>query len=82
MSPIVSADAAGFRTEQFNRPDVSVELDERTLALEKSDGTTQVTVADPAEWEERACQVAGRVLTEQEWGELLGARPYSPACHE
>ncbi|WP_342001484.1 hypothetical protein MRBLWH7_001875 [Microbacterium sp. LWH7-1.2] len=74
--------SASFRTEQFDRPNASVELDERTVALEKSDGTTQVTVANPAEWEERACQVAGRVLTEQEWGELLGARPYSPACRE
>ena len=74
--------SAGFRTEQFNRPNVSVELDERTLTLEKSDGTTQVTVADPAEWEERACQVAGRVLTEQEWAEIAGARPYAPACRE
>jgi DNA-binding SARP family transcriptional activator/WD40 repeat protein len=74
--------SAGFRTEQFDRPNVSVEPDERTLALEKSDGTKQVTVADPADWEKRACQVAGRPLTEQEWGELLGARPYSPACRE
>ena len=43
---------------------------------------TQVIVADPAAWMERACQVAGRVLTEQEWRNLLGARPYAPACRE
>jgi len=41
---------------------------------------TEMTVADPAVWEERACEVAGRVLTEEEWGELLGTRAYSPAC--
>ena len=74
--------SAGFRTDTFTRPTASVELDERTVALEQSDGTTQVIVADPAAWEERACQVAGRVLTEQEWAELFGARPYAPACRE
>ena len=45
-------------------------------------GVAQVVVAEPAVWEERACQIAGRVLTEQEWAELLGARPYAPACRE
>ena len=66
----------------FVRQTATVELDERTVALELSDGMTQVIVADPAAWEERACQVAGRVLTEQEWAEIAGARPYSPACRE
>jgi WD40 repeat protein len=56
--------------------------DERTLVLERSDGSTQVVVAEPGAWEDRACRIAGRVLTEQEWGELLGARPYSPACRD
>ena len=74
--------SAGFRTDTFVGRAASVELDERTVALEQSDGMTQVVVAEPAAWEERACQVAGRVLTEQEWAELLGARPYAPACRE
>ncbi|POH65125.1 MULTISPECIES: BTAD domain-containing putative transcriptional regulator [Cryobacterium] len=75
--------SAGFRTDQFVvRRSAGAESSERTLALERSDGSTQVVIADPAAWEERACQVAGRVLTEQEWGELLGARPYSPACRD
>ena len=74
--------SAGFRTDTFTRQTASVELDERTVALEQSDGMTQVIVADPAAWIKRACQVAGRVLTEQEWAEHLGARPYAPACRE
>ena len=74
--------SAGFRTDTFVRQTALVELDERTVALEQSDGMTQVIVAEPAAWEERACQIAGRVLTEQEWAELLGARPYAPACRE
>ena len=43
---------------------------------------TQAVVAEPAVWQERACQIAGRVLTEQEWAEFLGSRPYAPACRE
>ena len=42
----------------------------------------EAVVAEPAVWEDRACRIAGRVLTEQEWAELLGARPYAPACRE
>ena len=74
--------SAGFRTDTFTQQTASVELDERTVALEQPHGNTQVIVADPAAWIERACQVAGRVLTEQEWAENLGARPYAPACRE
>jgi hypothetical protein len=57
-----------------------LEHDERTLRLERSDGTTQVVIADPAVWEELACRIAGRSLTEREWRELIGTNPYAPAC--
>jgi hypothetical protein len=82
------ADAGGYSSSTGGRgrlvfPDgLAFLLDERTVALEQSDGMTQVIVADPAAWMKRACQVAGRVLTEQEWAEHLGARPYAPACRE
>ena len=74
--------SAGFRTDTFRRLTASVELDERTVALEQSDGISQVTIAEPDVWLERACQIAGRVLTEQEWAELMGSRSYNPACRE
>ncbi|HEX5729780.1 BTAD domain-containing putative transcriptional regulator, partial [Microbacterium sp.] len=69
---------AGLDTQVRQTP--FVELDERTVALEQSDGKTRVIFAEPSMWEERACQVAGRVLTEQEWAELIGTRPYAPEC--
>ncbi len=72
--------SASFRDETFVRRNALVELDERTVALERADGMTEAIVAEPAVWLERACQIAGRVLTEQEWAELLGGRPYDPAC--
>jgi len=74
--------SAHFRDDTFIRESAFVELDERTVTLEQADGRTQAVVAEPAVWLERACQIAGRVLTEQEWAELLGTRPYSPACRK
>jgi WD40 repeat protein len=35
---------------------------------------------DPKLWEQRACAVVGRPLTQEEWKELLPARRYQPAC--
>jgi WD40 repeat protein len=58
------------------------ELDESTVAREQSDGRWLLVVAEPTAWEERACEIAGRVLTEQEWAEFLGSRSYAPACGE
>ena len=72
--------SARFRTDAFVRAHGVVELDERTVTSELRDGSTQFVVAEPTAWEERACRVAGRTLTEQEWGELMGVRPYAPAC--
>jgi WD40 repeat protein len=74
--------STGFRSDQPRRDHAPVELDERTVALQQTDGRWLVVLADPAAWEERACEIAGRVLTEHEWAELLGARPYTPACRE
>ena len=59
-----------------------LEPNERTVMLKEFDGGWQHVVAEPAVWQEHACRIAGRVLTEEEWGELLGARPYAPACRE
>jgi WD40 repeat protein len=74
--------SARFRDDTFVRQGGIIEPDERTVTLERADGMTEAIVAEPAAWEDRACQIAGRVLTEQEWAELLGAQPYAPACRE
>ena len=34
----------------------------------------------PASWARRACAVAGRPLTRQEWNDVLPGRKYQPAC--
>lgn len=43
-------------------------------------GTLRVFDVDPATWLARACEVAGRTLTQAEWAELLPDRDYAPAC--
>ncbi len=52
----------------------------RALRLPRPDGHTEVITADAAAWEKRACDVAGRTLTEEEWRAYIGAIPYDPAC--
>ena len=74
--------SARFRDRTFVGQRAFIELDERTVTLEQADGWLRAVVAEPAVWLERACQIAGRVLTPQEWAEFLGSRSYAPACGE
>ncbi len=45
-------------------------------------GRLVLSVRDPsvAPWIEYACGLAGRSLTEDEWREYVGERPYAPTC--
>jgi WD40 repeat protein len=45
-----------------------------------SDGSAMVWNVDPDHWKQRACTVASRTLTREEWQELLPYRRYQPAC--
>jgi WD40 repeat protein len=51
-----------------------------TLATVFQDGTVLLWDVAPASWLKRACAVAGRRLTQQEWQEFLPGRPYQPSC--
>jgi WD40 repeat protein len=51
-----------------------------TLAAAFQDGTVLLWDVNPASWLKRACTVAGRRLTQQEWRDFLPARPYQPSC--
>jgi WD40 repeat protein len=44
------------------------------------DGTGLVWDVDPDHWKQRACSVANRTLSREEWKELLPERRYQPAC--
>jgi WD40 repeat protein/DNA-binding SARP family transcriptional activator len=51
-----------------------------TLATAFLDGTVLLWDVNPASWLQRACAVAGRRLTQQEWQDFLPGRPYQPSC--
>jgi WD40 repeat protein len=52
---------------------------ERVLSLH-DDGREFRWDVSPAAWSQRACEVAGRALTEEEWERFLPGRAYDPAC--
>jgi WD40 repeat protein len=43
-------------------------------------GSGWIWDVDPSDWKSRACQIAGRSLTRQEWQKFLPDRPYHATC--
>jgi WD40 repeat protein len=54
--------------------------DGRRLLMTADNGEGAVWDIDPASWARRACAIANRTLTREEWDEFLPGRPYEPAC--
>ena len=54
--------------------------DGRRLLMTADNGEGAVWDIDPKSWERRACAIANRTLTREEWAEFLPGRPYEPAC--
>ena len=54
--------------------------DGRRLLMTYGDGQGAVWDIDPESWAQRACALANRTLTREEWEEFLPGRPYEPAC--
>jgi WD40 repeat protein len=50
------------------------------LAAASPSGSVLVWDVDPTAWRARACAVAGRTLTRQEWEEFLPGRAYQDVC--
>jgi WD40 repeat protein len=51
-----------------------------TLVTAFQDGPVLLWAVDPTSWTTRACALAGRRLTQQEWQDFLPGRPYKPSC--
>lgn len=71
---------ASFRDWKRHGNQSLVPRDDRTLVYERPDGSFVGISADPAIWLDRACLVAGRGFSEQEWQALFADRSYDPAC--
>jgi WD40 repeat protein/DNA-binding SARP family transcriptional activator len=52
----------------------------RSVVVVSATGSAWRWDVDPSDWETRACQVAGRSLTQEEWQEFLPDRPYHATC--
>jgi WD40 repeat protein len=59
---------------------IDLSLDGRRLLLTHADGRGALYDVDPESWAQRACTLANRTLTPEEWEEFLPGRPYDPAC--
>jgi YD repeat-containing protein len=60
--------------------DVSYTPDGRTLAAAYGQGQIVLWDINPDAWQPRACALAGRNLTRDEWHQYLGSRPYHKTC--
>jgi WD40 repeat protein len=54
--------------------------DGHSIVVVSDTGAGWVWDVEPSDWLARACQVAGRNLTRQEWQEFLPDRPYHATC--
>jgi WD40 repeat protein len=54
--------------------------DGRRLLITSGNGQGAIWTIDPESWPERACAIANRTLTREEWEKFLPGRPYEPAC--
>ena len=67
--------AAGPQTSM-----VDLSPDGRQLVATSTDGHAVVWDVDPGLWAQRACDLANRNLTPEEWATFLPGRPYEASC--
>jgi WD40 repeat protein len=67
-------------TAGSRRAEIDLSPDGRELLMTAADGRGAIWDVDPESWAERACTLANRTLTSEEWEEFLPDRPYEPAC--
>jgi DNA-binding SARP family transcriptional activator/WD40 repeat protein len=66
--------------EAQSRAAVAFLDDGHTLMITRSDGTAYTWDTNIEHWIEYACRVAGRNLTDTEWRNAFGDRPYRETC--
>ena len=59
---------------------IDLSADGRQMLEVHGNGQGAVWDVDPESWKRRACDLANRTLTRDEWEKFLPGRPYEPAC--
>ena len=59
---------------------IDLSADGRQLLEVHANGQAAVWDVDPESWKRRACDLANRQLSREEWAEFLPGRRYEPAC--
>ena len=59
---------------------IDLSSDGRRLLMTAANGEGAIWDIDPDSWARRACALANRTLTREEWERFLPGRPYEPAC--
>jgi WD40 repeat protein/DNA-binding SARP family transcriptional activator len=59
---------------------IDLSSDGRRLLMTHGNGQGGIWDVDPTSWAGRACTLANRTLTREEWEEFLPGRDYDPAC--
>jgi WD40 repeat protein len=59
---------------------IDFSADGRRLLETHANGRGAIWDVDPGSWARRACALANRTLTRDEWEKFLPGRPYAPAC--
>ena len=61
---------------------IDLSADGRQMLEVHGNGQGAVWDVDPESWKRRACELANRTLTREEWEKFLPGRPYEPACRK
>ena len=79
---VATGEQLGPRLGGVGSREATIDLspDGRRLLMTHGDGKGAVWDVDPESWAQRACTLANRTLTREEWEEFLPGRPYEPAC--
>jgi WD40 repeat protein len=69
-----------FLAHRLGPKDLAISPDGRRLISASYDGTVIVWDLDWDSWRERACRLANRNLTAEEWTQFFGSEPYQATC--
>jgi WD40 repeat protein len=78
--PSLQQFGSDFPGDPFVLTSARMTPDGRSLVVVFNDGGGYVWPLSPDGWEQRACAIAGRNFSRDEWAQFVGSRPYAKTC--